>query len=186
MVLCLDEKSQVQALDRTQPLLPLAPGIPERRTHDYARHGTTTLFAASISQRARSSASCTAGIAVQSSCGSCEPSRPASPPELDIHLVMDNYGTHKTPSDQILVRTQPEVPRPLHSDLCILAQPGRALVRNAHAELHPSRHSSLDPAARASHSPLPRASQHRSQTDRVVQVRRRHTRKHPEVLSANF
>ena len=46
MVLCVDEKSQIQALDRTQPLLPLAPGIPERRTHDYERHGTTTLFAA--------------------------------------------------------------------------------------------------------------------------------------------
>ena len=46
MVLCVDEKSQIQALDRTQPVLPLAPGIPERRTHDYMRHGTTTLFAA--------------------------------------------------------------------------------------------------------------------------------------------
>ena len=46
MVLCVDEKSQIQALDRTQPILPLAPGLPERRTHDYMRHGTTTLFAA--------------------------------------------------------------------------------------------------------------------------------------------
>lgn len=46
MVLCVDEKSQIQALDRTQPILPLAPGVPERRTHDYARHGTTSLFAA--------------------------------------------------------------------------------------------------------------------------------------------
>src|SRR5215213_9751849 len=46
MVLCVDEKSQIQALDRTQPILPLAPGIPERRIHDYMRHGTTTLFAA--------------------------------------------------------------------------------------------------------------------------------------------
>ncbi len=46
MVLCVDEKSQIQALDRTQPILPLAPGIAERRTHDYMRHGTTTLFAA--------------------------------------------------------------------------------------------------------------------------------------------
>jgi hypothetical protein len=46
MVLCVDEKSQIQALDLTQPILPLAPGIPERRTHDYRRHGTTTLFAA--------------------------------------------------------------------------------------------------------------------------------------------
>ena len=46
MVLCVDEKSQIQALDRTQPILPMAPGLPERRTHDYARHGTTSLFAA--------------------------------------------------------------------------------------------------------------------------------------------
>ena len=46
VVLCVDEKSQIQALDRTQPLLPLAPGLAERRTHDYKRHGTTTLFAA--------------------------------------------------------------------------------------------------------------------------------------------
>ena len=46
MVLCVDEKSQIQALDRTQPILPMAPGLPERRTHDYLRHGTTTLFAA--------------------------------------------------------------------------------------------------------------------------------------------
>jgi hypothetical protein len=46
LVLCVDEKSQIQALDRTQPVLPLSPGVPARRTHDYARHGTTTLFAA--------------------------------------------------------------------------------------------------------------------------------------------
>ena len=46
LVLCVDEKSQIQALDRTQPILPMMPGVPERRTHDYSRHGTTTLFAA--------------------------------------------------------------------------------------------------------------------------------------------
>ncbi len=46
VVLCVDEKSQIQALDRTQPVLPMAPGVAERRTHDYVRHGTTTLFAA--------------------------------------------------------------------------------------------------------------------------------------------
>jgi hypothetical protein len=46
LVLCVDEKSQIQALDRTQPMLPLSPGLPERRTHDYTRHGTTSLFAA--------------------------------------------------------------------------------------------------------------------------------------------
>ena len=98
MVLCVDEKSQIQALDRTQPLLPLAPGIPERRTHDYARHGTTTLFAAldiatgevigETHRRHRSSEFLQFLRTIEANV----------PPKLDIHLVMDNYGTHKTPT----------------------------------------------------------------------------------------
>jgi len=97
MVLCVDEKSQIQALDRTQPILPLAPGIPERRTHDYMRHGTTTLFAAldiatgsvigELHRRHRSSEFLQFLRTIESSV----------PADLDIHLVMDNYGTHKTP-----------------------------------------------------------------------------------------
>jgi len=96
MVLCVDEKSQIQALDRTQPMLPLAPGMPARRTHDYVRHGTTTLFAAldvatgkvigETHRRHRSSEFLTFLRTIE-----------ANVPEvLDIHLVMDNYGTHKT------------------------------------------------------------------------------------------
>jgi len=98
MVLCVDEKSQIQALDRTQPLLPLAPGIPERRTHDYERHGTTTLFAAldiatgsvigDLHRRHRSSEFLQFLRTIEANV----------PDMLDIHLVMDNYGTHKTPS----------------------------------------------------------------------------------------
>jgi transposase len=98
MVLCVDEKSQIQALDRTQPVLPLAPGIPERRTHDYARHGTTTLFAALniatgevIGQTHRRHRS----VEFLKFLRTIEANVPA---DLDIHLVMDNYGTHKTPS----------------------------------------------------------------------------------------
>ncbi|MGH8436280.1 MAG: IS630 family transposase [Pseudomonas sp.] len=96
MVLCVDEKSQIQALDRTQPLLPLAPGIPERRTHDYMRHGTTTLFAAldiatgevigEVHRRHRSSEFLQFLRTIEANV----------PATLDIHLVMDNYGTHKT------------------------------------------------------------------------------------------
>ena len=96
MVLCVDEKSQIQALDRTQPMLPLAPGIPERRTHDYERHGTTTLFAAldiatgrvigETHRRHRSSEFLQFLRTVEANV----------PPVLDVHLVMDNYGTHKT------------------------------------------------------------------------------------------
>jgi len=98
IVLCVDEKSQIQALDRTQPLLPLAPGIPERRTHDYARHGTTTLFAALdiatgevIGQTHRRHR----GAEFLQFLRTIEAN---VPPKLDIHLVMDNYGTHKTPT----------------------------------------------------------------------------------------
>ena len=98
MVLCVDEKSQIQALDRTQPMLPLAPGIPERRTHDYMRHGTTTLFAAldiatgevigELHRRHRSSEFLQFLRTIEASV----------PPQLEVHLVMDNYGTHKTSS----------------------------------------------------------------------------------------
>lgn len=100
MVLCVDEKSQIQALDRTQPILPLAPGIPERRTHDYMRHGTTTLFAAldvatgevigRLHRRHRSTEFLKFLRVIEAQV----------PSDLDIHLVMDNYGTHKTPSVQ--------------------------------------------------------------------------------------
>lgn len=98
MVLCVDEKSQIQALDRTQPILPLAPGVAERRTHDYMRHGTTTLFAAldiatgevigELHRRHRSSEFLQFLRTIEANV----------PSELDVHLVMDNYGTHKTPS----------------------------------------------------------------------------------------
>ena len=76
MVLCVDEKTQIQALDRTQPLLPLAPGIPERRTHDYERHGTTSSSRPWTSPLGPSSGPCIEGTAAASSCSSCAPSRP--------------------------------------------------------------------------------------------------------------
>lgn len=97
LVLCVDEKSQIQALDRTQPLLPLRPGQAARRSHDYKRHGVTSLFAA-------------LDIATGKVIGQCFPRHRAAefrkfldeieanvPADLDVHLVMDNYATHKTP-----------------------------------------------------------------------------------------
>jgi len=96
LVLCVDEKSQIQALDRTAPLLPMRPGQIERRTHDYARHGTTTLFAALnaksgelIGQTQRRHRSVEFRNFLDTIEGNV-------PPELDVHLILDNYGTHKT------------------------------------------------------------------------------------------
>jgi transposase len=104
LVICIDEKSQIQALDRTQPLLPMRPGQIERRTHDYVRHGTTTLFAGLI-------AAVTAEVNVKAGTviGTCMSRHRAQefrkfldeveanvPAGLDVHIVMDNASSHKT------------------------------------------------------------------------------------------
>ncbi len=96
VVLCVDEKSQIQALDRSQAVLPMKPAQPERRSHDYTRHGTTSLFAA-------------LDVATGTVIGKCYPRHRATefrhfldeieanvPSDLDVHLVWDNYATHKT------------------------------------------------------------------------------------------
>jgi transposase len=98
VVLCVDEKSQIQALDRSQPVLPMMPGMPERRTHDYQRNGITSLFAAF-------------NIADGTVIGELHRQHRATefkqflttidktvPPALDVHVICDNYGTHKTPA----------------------------------------------------------------------------------------
>ena len=98
LVLCVDEKSQIQALDRSAPVLPMMPGMPERRTHDYLRHGVTTLFAAldvatgqvigSIHRRHRASE-------FKKFLTTLDKQVPAG---LQVHLICDNYSTHKTPA----------------------------------------------------------------------------------------
>ena len=98
LVLCVDEKSQIQALDRSAPVLPMMPGMPERRTHDYVRHGITTLFAA-------------LNVATGEVTGSIHRRHRAAefkkfltkldndiPADLDVHLICDNYATHKSPT----------------------------------------------------------------------------------------
>jgi len=112
VVLCTDEKSQVQALDRSQPVLPMMPGMPEKRTHDYVRHGTVDLFAAFDiatgaviaktykSHRAREWIKFLEEIdkQVPQLAGPDEPG--GDPHVLQIHIVADNYATHKTPAVQ--------------------------------------------------------------------------------------
>ena len=107
IVLSVDEKSQIQALDRTQPILPLRPGLPERQTHDYKRHGTTTLFAAM-------------NVLEGTVIGECQPRHrhqeflrfldridQSIHADLDIHLVLDNYGTHKHPEVKTWLAARP-------------------------------------------------------------------------------
>jgi transposase len=107
VVLCVDEKSQVQALGRSQPAFPMMPGMPEKRTHDYVRNGTTSLFAAfntadgtvisSLHRRHRS-------IEFKKFLAKIDQEVPAG---LDVHLICDNYGTHKTPAVKTWLAAHP-------------------------------------------------------------------------------
>jgi len=107
VVLCVDEKSQIQALARSQPAFPMMPGMPEKRTHDYVRHGTSSLFAAfdiadgtvisAMHRRHRA-------IEFRKFLATIDA---AVPDDLDIHLVCDNYGTHKAPTVQTWLDKRP-------------------------------------------------------------------------------
>ena len=95
LVLCVDEKSQIQALDRTQPLLPMRPGVPARQSHDYRRNGTTTLFAALSMLDGRVIGDCMPRHRHQEFIRFLKRIDVETPPQLDLHLIVDNYGTHK-------------------------------------------------------------------------------------------
>src|SRR5919108_5870934 len=95
IVLCVDEKSQVQALNRTQPILPLAPGVPAKQSHDYERHGVTSLFAAMNVASGVAISTCYRRHRHQEFLRFLNDIDANVPTRLDVHLVMDNYGTHK-------------------------------------------------------------------------------------------
>ena len=97
VVLCVDEKAQIQALDRTAPLLPLQPGQVERHTHDYTRHGTTSLFAALDVKTGQVVGETHRRHRSREFRQFLDRLDAAIPAELEVHVVMDNYGTHKTP-----------------------------------------------------------------------------------------
>jgi transposase len=171
LVLCVDEKSQIQALDRTQPLLPMRPGQAERRTHDYKRHGTLALFAA-------------LDVKVGKVIGQCFPRHRAR----EFRRFLDTgraqragrprhspcYRQCRPPQDQAhprLVRQTPALAHPFHPDLGLLDQPGRALLRAAHRKANPPRRPSIDPSPRSRHPCLHRRPQCQTQAFPMDQVR---------------
>lgn len=100
LVFSVDEKSQIQALDRSQPLRPLAPGIPARQTHDYKRHGTTTLFAALNMLDGKVISECMPRHRSKEFVRFLKKIDTETPGDLDLHLIVDNYSTHKSPPVQ--------------------------------------------------------------------------------------
>ncbi len=122
VVLSLDEKSQVQALDRTQPTLPIRPGTPGKQTHDYIRNGTTTLFAALEVATGKVVDACYPRHRHQEFLKFLKQVAKAYP-RVPLHLVMDNYATHKHPGEG-LARAQPADHAALHPDLGVVVEHG--------------------------------------------------------------
>ena len=170
LVLCVDEKSQIQALDRTRPLLPLRPGQAERRTHDYVRHGTMSLFAALDARTGQVIGQCHRrhrALEFRKFLDAIESEVPA---ELDVHLIADNYATHKT----ALIRNwfaRPPLPYSFHAHQRLLAEPGGALVRSAHRKAVAPGRASEQRRTGGCHLPLPGRHQRRPQALRMDQDR---------------
>ncbi len=108
IVLSIDEKSQVQALQRTAPILPLRPGLPDRQTHDYVRHGTTTLFAALEIATGKVTARCADRHRHQEFLTFLRQVARAYP-GVELHLVLDNYAAHKHPAVKAWLAVNPRV-----------------------------------------------------------------------------
>ena len=109
-MLCVDEKSQIQVLDRTQPLLPMRPGQAERRSHDYKRPGTTSLFAALNVKTGAVIGECHRRHRSTEFRKFLDTIDQSVPPTLDVHLIMDNYGTHKTATIRTWLLKRPRFP----------------------------------------------------------------------------
>lgn len=107
IVFCVDEKSQIQALERTRPLLPMQPGLPARQTHDYTRHGTTTLFAALNMLDGTVIGDCMPRHRHQEFIRFLQIINTKTPLDLNLHLIVDNYGTHKHPRVKSWLKRHP-------------------------------------------------------------------------------
>ena len=173
VVLCVDEKSQIQALDRSQPVLPMMPGMPETahprlrppRHHQPVRR-------VQHRRRHRDQRSCTAATGPSSSRSSWSRSTRPVPADLDVHLVCDNYGTHKTPAIQAWLARHPRFHMHFTPTGLQLAQPGRALVRLPHRRPAHPRRPPKRPGPRSRHPGLVRRLERRPQALRLDQDRR--------------
>ena len=135
----VDEKSQIQALDRTQPGLPMKKGRAGTMTHDYKRNGTTTLFAALNMLDGKVIGACMPRHRHREFLRFLKLIDRQTAEELDLHLIVDNYATHKTPAVKRWLKPHPRFHLHFTPDLGVLAQPGRALLRRDHPKAHPPR-----------------------------------------------
>ena len=177
VVFSVDEKSQIQALDRSQPGLPMKKGRAGTMTHDYKRHGTTTLFAALNLLDGKVIGHCMKRHRHQEFIRFLNRIDRQTLPYLDIHLIIDNYATHKTPAVKRWLKKPPALPHPFHPDIGLLAQHGRALLRRDHPKTHPARRLQKRRRVGAGHLRLSRHPQSQPGSLRLDRNRHRHSRK---------
>lgn len=184
VVLCVDEKSQIQALDREQPILPMAPGIPERRTHTYVRNGTTSLFAALDIATGAVIGKCYRRHRATEFLDFLKQINAAMPEGPEVHLVMDNYATHKTPRKGLACASS-ALARALHADVRIVDQSGRTVVRRADAQAIAARRPSINSGTRSRYLRLHRRPQRTAKTLQMGQICRRYPRLRQALLPKN-
>ena len=183
LVLCVDEKSQIQALDRTQPVLPMLPGMPERRTHDYKRHGTTSLFAALDVATGRVIGKCYRRHRAREFLDFLKEIDRRVPEGLDVHIVMDNYATHKTAAVKAWLARRPHWH--VHftpTSASWINQVERWFAELTRKQLQRGVHT-LHPPARSRYPGLHPKAQRRPQALQVDEIRRRHPRRRQTLLS---
>jgi len=154
LVLCVDEKSQIQALDRTQPLLPMRPGQPERRTHDYVRHGTTSLFAALEVQSGKIIGQCHQRHRALEFRKFLDTIEAAVPSALDLHLILDNYAPHTPPVIRRWLAKRPRFHLHFPPDRGVVDESRGTLVRVAHRQATATGRAQQHAGAQGGHSRL--------------------------------
>jgi transposase len=181
IVLSLDEKSQIQALDRTRPLLPMTPGKIERGTADYVRHGTTTLFAALNTATGHVTSACKPRHRAREFPTLCKQVARAYPTG-DLHIVMDNYSTHKHKDVQTWLAANPSGHLPLHTDPRLVNEPSRNLLRDRPTPGHQTRRLQIGPTAHRGAPGLRRPLQQRPP---AIQMGQNHRTNPPKNQTTN-
>ena len=185
VVICVDEKTQIQALDRTAPILPLMPGTPQRRTHDYRRCGTTNLFAALDAASGKVITSMTARHRAEEFRKFLNLIDTQVPEHLRRAHRVGQRLDPQDPRHQALAGAPPPLRVPLHPDLQLLDEPGRALVLRTHHQMAPTRHPHISHRPQRLHQRLDRQLEQGPQTLHMAQNRRRHPRNPSHISSTN-
>ena len=184
--LAVDEKSQIQALNRFQPVLPMLPWTPERRSHDYTRYGTTSLFAALDTLNGTVISSLHRRHRALEFKKFLERIDAEVPDELDVHLILDNYATHKTPTIKRWLLRHPRFHLHFTPTGVELAQPGRTLVRRAHHQKDQTRSPPLRHRTRTRHQRLDQNLEREPPPLRLGQDRRPDPRLPRPILQTNL